>query len=301
MRALVSVIVPTYERPAEVRRAVMSVLAQTHRDLELIVVDDASSKRVAEVLSDIRDERLIVVRHDVNKGLSAARNTGIAKSRGSWLAFLDDDDVWLAEKLERQLTFMRDEAPDADASVVDILDLSTGVHHRCSDIARDKGVDRLFLHYDQGIGIGSTMLARRSVFQRIGEFDVNFRRVEDWEWLLRFYIAGMKMAFVPEELMHYAGGHITDPSEYLHYIKLAADKHRQGVRRRSRGLHASYLELFVSRYFAQRALRSRASRDIVINMGWAARHLVVAARLAPFSTMRESIGVTVKRVTRRPP
>jgi glycosyltransferase involved in cell wall biosynthesis len=93
---LFSVIVPTYDRPELLREAVDSVLSQTVEDLECIVVDDASPSALEESWGD---ERVRVVRRDRNGGPSAARNTGIDEARGRYLAFLDDDDLFLAERL----------------------------------------------------------------------------------------------------------------------------------------------------------------------------------------------------------
>ncbi len=93
---LFSVIVPTYGRPAFLREAVDSVLAQTVADLECIVVDDASPEPVTV---DVDDERVRVVRRATNGGPSAARNTGVAHARGTYFTFLDDDDVYTPERL----------------------------------------------------------------------------------------------------------------------------------------------------------------------------------------------------------
>lgn len=102
-KPLVSVILPTFDRPDLLPRAVGSVLAQTHADLELIVIDDGSREDVEPVLAPFADHRIRLVRLPQNRGLSAARNAGLAAARGAHLAFQDDDDVWHPEKLARQL------------------------------------------------------------------------------------------------------------------------------------------------------------------------------------------------------
>ena len=105
----VSVIIPTTRRPDLVGRAVRSVLAQTMADLEVIVVVDGPNPETIATLSGIEDKRLRVLQNAHPAGAGAARNLGAAQGQGAWLAFLDDDDEWLPEKLERQLAFAGDD------------------------------------------------------------------------------------------------------------------------------------------------------------------------------------------------
>src|SRR6056297_1399486 len=99
----VSVIVPTYNRADSLPRTIDSVLAQTHDDLELVVVDDASTDDTETVVERYEDDRVTYLEHATNRGGSAARNTGIRASDGDYVAFLDSDDEWHPEKLERQV------------------------------------------------------------------------------------------------------------------------------------------------------------------------------------------------------
>lgn len=99
----VSVVVPTYQRPGLVVRAVRSVLEQTFRVLEVIVVVDGRDPATCEALAALDDARLIVHVPDRHLGNAEARNAGVARARAPWVAFLDDDDEWLPSKIERQL------------------------------------------------------------------------------------------------------------------------------------------------------------------------------------------------------
>lgn len=249
VQPFVSIIIPTYNRPQTLRRAVMSVLAQTFREFEVIVVDDHSPRPALDGLSGISDDRLVVVRHEANRGSSGARNTGIEAARGAWIAFLDDDDVWLPEKLERQLRFMQDVAPNADASVTDYLDVSTGAHQKLSENVRQKGVARLVLYYDQGFAFGSTLLAKRSVFETVGDFDTRFRRAQDWDWLVTFLLKNRQLAFVPEELMHYSGDHI-NPQVLASCIRQIGEKHHDEICEIASAADASLFQLYVARFGA---------------------------------------------------
>ena len=99
----VSVVIPTLGRPQLACRAVSGVLTQTMADLEVLVVIDGDDKATRSALQSIGDHRLRVLSHETNRGAGYARDTGVAASSGEWIAFLDDDDEWAPEKLERQL------------------------------------------------------------------------------------------------------------------------------------------------------------------------------------------------------
>ena len=118
----VSVVIPTYQHAHFVAQAISSVLSQTYCDLEVIVVDDGSTDDTQEIVAGF-GEQIRVVQHEKNSGLSAARNTGIQLSRGEYVAFLDADDIWLPEKLEKQIPlFERDESVGLVSSDMFFLD-----------------------------------------------------------------------------------------------------------------------------------------------------------------------------------
>lgn len=101
----VSIVIPTFNRALLVGKAIESVLAQTYQDFEVIVVDDGSTDNTAEELARFGDRICLI--QQTNKGVSAARNTGIRAARGKWIAFLDSDDQWIPSKLDRQLDCLR--------------------------------------------------------------------------------------------------------------------------------------------------------------------------------------------------
>ncbi len=104
---MISVIIPTYNRAFFLKRAITSVLAQSFREVELIVVDDGSGDNTLEIVQSFTDKRLIYY-YQENKGVSAARNFGITMASGQYIALLDSDDYWLPKKLEFQIKFMRE-------------------------------------------------------------------------------------------------------------------------------------------------------------------------------------------------
>jgi len=103
MHPKVSVIIPTYNRANFLRSAIQSVLNQTFKDFEVIVVDDASTDNTRQLIHEFVDDRICYIAHNKNRGGSASRNTGIESSKGKFIAFLDDDDMWMPTKLEKQL------------------------------------------------------------------------------------------------------------------------------------------------------------------------------------------------------
>ena len=208
---LVSVIIPTYNRKRLVCRAAKSVLAQTHDNLECIVVDDCSTDGTLDALTELshQDQRLRVISHLENRHASAARNTGISASQGDLIAFLDDDDTWLPEKLEKQIKCLS----QASSKV--------GMVYCWFDIYRDQEIigtrrpqlrgnifDQLLI--SQPLGNASTLLVRREVIDKIGGFDENLPRGNDGDFIRRVgqYYA---IEVVPEVLVHYFVDHDGNP------------------------------------------------------------------------------------------
>lgn len=102
----VSIIMPSYNTAQFIKRSIESVIAQTHQNWELIIVDDCSSDNTDEVVSEIRDERIIYLKNDKNYGAAYSRNKALREASGKWVAFLDSDDLWMPDKLEKQIRFM---------------------------------------------------------------------------------------------------------------------------------------------------------------------------------------------------
>ena len=137
---LVTVIIPTYRRATLLARAIEHVRRQTYRNLEIIVVDDGSPDSTGDVVrtNAAQDSRIRYVRHERNKGLPAARNTGIRAATGEYIAFIDDDDEWRADKIERQLRAM------GDCDAVLCIALSNGRPLRLHE-RTDRALSRAFV------------------------------------------------------------------------------------------------------------------------------------------------------------
>jgi glycosyltransferase involved in cell wall biosynthesis len=203
MVPVVSVIIPTYNRAALVREAVASVKAQTYRDFEIVVVDDASTDATFEALAAWRDVR--VLRHACRRGVAAARNLGVAAARGQWLAFLDSDDLWLPAKLARQMEYLADR-PDLSLCQTDETWVRRGVKLNKPATHR-KVAGRIFSPSLARCMISpSAVILDRRLFEDHGGFDEDLPAAEDYDLWLRLswrYEVGL----VDEPLVIKRGGH----------------------------------------------------------------------------------------------
>jgi glycosyltransferase involved in cell wall biosynthesis len=189
---LVSVVIPTRNRASLLARAVSSVLGQSWRNLELIVVDDGSTDDTAAVLASFSDPRLRVLRREGGSSAAAARNAGIALARGDYLAFNDDDDIWLPHKLEKQVGALIAAGPEFGLCLCGRVLLAPG---RASLIGGAKLAPEL--DFTRGTGRGGpdyaliatpAWLVRRRTLQDAGAFDERLITWEDWELALRLWL-----------------------------------------------------------------------------------------------------------------
>lgn len=184
-----SVVVPTRNRSHLLATTLRSVLRQRDVDVEVIVVDEASTDDTPAMLAALADARIRVVRHDTPLGVSTARNRGAAEARGEWVAFLDDDDLWAPNKLASQLqaarTAGRDWAYTGSVNFVGRYHVVYGA----PPLPPDRIVAALRT-YNAIPGGGSNVIVRRTTLLRAGPFDTRLRNTEDWEMWLRLAKAG---------------------------------------------------------------------------------------------------------------
>lgn len=186
-RPKVSVVIPAYNALAFLPQAVESVLAQTFSNFEVIAVNDGSSDQTGRWLSKLTDPRVRYI-SQANLGQSSARNTGIANTSGEYIAFLDADDLWAPDKLERQVAYL-DANPDIGLvhSSVELID-QDGKRLDKSIVAHGRGdLWRELIAYNPYYLIlcGSTPMIRRVCFETVGVFDPTLQTHEDWEMWLR--------------------------------------------------------------------------------------------------------------------
>lgn len=106
MNDLVSIIMPSYNTAQYIKNTIQSVLNQTYTNWELIIVDDCSNDNTNEVFNTITDQRIMIFKNEKNSGAAVSRNKALREAKGRWIAFLDSDDLWMPEKLEKQIAFM---------------------------------------------------------------------------------------------------------------------------------------------------------------------------------------------------
>ena len=178
----VSVIIPTYNRGWIIKEAIDSVLAQDYTEFELIVVDDGSTDHTSDVLDSYRN--LIKVLSQKNKGVSAARNRGIAEASGKFIAFLDSDDIWLPQKLSVQIEFFN-QTPDALICQTEEVWIRNGL--RVNPKKRHKKPSGIIFKPSLELCLvsPSAVMIQRSLFDRVGEFDETLPACEDYDLWLR--------------------------------------------------------------------------------------------------------------------
>jgi Glycosyl transferase family 2 len=214
----VSVILPVYGVEQYIAEAVRSVLAQTYGNFELLIIDDGSPDRSIEICRQFIDPRIQIIQQS-NKGLSGARNTGICHATGDYLAFLDGDDLWAPEKLERHVVHL-----DNSSKVGLSFSRSAFIDKQGKDLNTYQmpllmGITADYLLCCNPVGNGSAPVVRQEVFKAIGcknaagetfYFDESLRRAEDIECWLRIAIqTPWLIEGIPEPLTLYrvnAGG-----------------------------------------------------------------------------------------------
>ena len=225
----VSVIIPAYNSMTYLPETLQSLLDQTYSDFEALVINDGSTDHTEEWVSQQTDPRIKLI-SQVNKGLSGARNTGIAAATGEYLAFLDADDLWHPTKLEKQVECL-DNNPDA------------GLVYTWVALINEHGVPtgRLFKNSQEGnvwehlilqniVESGSVAMVRRQCFETCGVFDINLRSfVEDWDMWLRI-------------ALHYPFKAISEPLVYYR-------QHSQSASRNWAAMEQSY-GLVIEKAFA---------------------------------------------------
>jgi len=199
----VSVIIPTYNRGWILREAIDSVLAQDYTDYELIVVDDGSTDNTREILDSYG--RDLIVLQQPNQGISAARNRGIAESRAQLVAFLDSDDLWLPQKLTRQVAFFKSN-PDALIGQTEETWVRNGVrvnpkkrHHKLSGMIFEPSLALCLVS-------PSAVMIRKTLFDTVGLFDESLPACEDYDLWLRISCR-YPVFLIDEPLIIKRGGH----------------------------------------------------------------------------------------------
>ncbi len=198
----ISIVIPAYNAEKTIVETIESARQQTFADFELIVIDDGSSDDTAELVGTITDDRLRLFSYENNSGVSVARNRGIAHASGAFIAFLDADDLWTADKLELQLEALQ-KNPEAGAAYSWTMHMSQdgrAIHEGGSIHSRGNVYPDLLL--SNFITSGSNLLVRRAAIESVGGFDPALVSAEDWEYWLRL-AAQWAFVLVPKHQIFY--------------------------------------------------------------------------------------------------
>ena len=198
----ISVVIPAYNRVNTLARAIESVLNQTHKANEIIVVDDGSADATSEVAKMYPEVLLL---RQKNMGVSSARNNAIMMASSEWIAFLDSDDTWSSEKLARQALFHR-EGPDVKISYTDERWIRNGEEVTLPK-KYQKPLNTTFENSLSYCNIApSSVVIHRSLFDSVGMFDESLEVCEDYDLWLRI-LAKYEIGLISEKLIDKYGGH----------------------------------------------------------------------------------------------
>jgi glycosyltransferase involved in cell wall biosynthesis len=206
---LVSVIIPAYNAADYIDQTLESALAQTYSHIEVLVIDDGSTDQTAEIVQQFvcRDQRVILL-HQANAGVAAARNLGIAHAQGEFIAPLDADDIWFPQKLEKQVDCLLDSDPQVGLVYTwSVLLDEAGSQLRFAQTAQLEGDVLIPLIFENFPGNASSPLIRHSSLNVVGDYDSRYKALnaqgcEDWDLYLRI-AERYKFRVVPEILVGY--------------------------------------------------------------------------------------------------
>lgn len=278
-----SVIIPAFCAEATIGETLASVSAQTCGDFEVIVLDDASPDRTAAVVEvhGYRDPRIRLVCLD-KSGPSWARNFGVALARGEWIAFLDADDLWPADRLATIAAAV--DRPDAPEAVYGRTAFfrNTPEDARTVSSVRGTALTTYDLLCENPVCTLSNLTVRRDAFQKVGGFDIDIVHAEDVEFMLRLAAGGGRIEGIDATLVYYRASDygLSANLEAMQkgWRRALAQARRLGVPLTDRDVRAA--EAVHLRYLARRALRVRSGRLTALSLAIRAIALSPAAYFA---------------------
>ncbi len=198
-----SVIIPTYNRQDRISLTIDSVLSQTYDDYEIIVINDGSTDNTYNVLQQYEDK--IISIYQKNEGVSSARNKGIAISKGKYVAFLDDDDIWGKNKLQKHFDFISNH-PEIEIHQSDETWIRNGKHFNKKKIHQKLSGNIFKESLNMCLISPSAVVIKKNIFTKYGLFDQLLPACEDYDLWLRISLHN-KIGLINEELLKKNGGH----------------------------------------------------------------------------------------------
>ncbi|MDN4495103.1 glycosyltransferase family 2 protein [Ureibacillus aquaedulcis] len=181
-KPFVSVIIPTYNRANQVLEAIQSVLNQTYQDFEILVIDDNSSDNTSQIINDLKDPRIYYYKLSKNQGAPTARNIGIKKSKGDLIAFLDSDDQWVFNKLEKQIEIINN-----DNNIGLVYTGIKVINNQYEKVIKPckRGDLSESLLKENYVGSTSSILVKKDLMIEAGGFDLTFKSCQDWDLFIK--------------------------------------------------------------------------------------------------------------------
>jgi glycosyltransferase involved in cell wall biosynthesis len=269
MKPEVTVVIPAYNADRYIAATLDSVLNQTFSNFEAIVVDDGSVDRTVEIIKDYvaKDARIHLVVSPVNQGVSNARNLGLRKAEGEWIAFLDADDLWLPRKLELHVRHLKAN-PDLGLSFAQVEYMSSD-GRKSGKVAnlRLKQIKPQHLYYENLTCTPSNLVARRSTLEQVGGFERDLRGFEDMDLCLRISCAGWQVEGLKQVLVYYRT-HPSGISAQLRTMESEWYMFNGKVMRYASWLveqHCPRAQAIAFRYLARQSLRMRIPSAVGID------------------------------------
>jgi glycosyltransferase involved in cell wall biosynthesis len=201
----VSIIIPTYNQSQYLSEAIDSVLAQNYKDSEIIIVNDGSTDSTEKIIKHYQQKypEKIKYFYKKNGGQASARNLGMKNAQGEHFAFLDADDLWLPEKLEKQINKLQESNADICYTDAEMFGNELVAGKRFSEIAEFHEGKILKELIKTNFIVNSSVLMKRLVFEKVGFQKKFLKRVEDYEYWLRVALNNFQLVFIGEPLVLY--------------------------------------------------------------------------------------------------
>lgn len=215
---MISVIIPTYNRKEKLPKCIESVLGQSYRNIEVLVVDDASADGTEELFKEIRDSRLRYLRYETNQGACYARNYGARRAKGELLAYQDSDDVWHSDKLEKQYELLLSDGADMCFCGMNRISEGSRFYYPVHPFHPEHALAEFLA---ENRASTQTMLMYKRVWEQL-KFDESIRRYQDWDFGIRA-AQSFSLCYLPEALVESEVGEDSISSRvrsYPHLLRL---------------------------------------------------------------------------------
>lgn len=221
---LITVIIPTYNRNKTIKKCIDSIINQTYRELEIIIVDDCSDDNTKEIVSKIKDKRVKYYCLKKNSGACKARNFGISKSKGMYIAFQDSDDIWKNDKIEKQIKFLKDNNYDMVFCKMERRTVNNETFEfPLNNFNMNKNAFQQLL-YENKIST-QCILLKKEICSNI-KFDETLKKYQDWDFALQIS-KKYKIGFINESLVisYIQNDSISKTTNKYNALKVIYDKY----------------------------------------------------------------------------